>query len=157
MSDEIDDDNAPTRLRSLLTELWDGVRAHGLQAPAKGREGERLIHAYCGGIAKLRNELEDARSQLAALTAERDALKAALGDVEAMREEVLATAREEGRAAGAEEMRARCVEIAMEWVLCKTTGLAESLAANQIAGRIRSLATTPAPEPAAPTPGEGKP
>jgi hypothetical protein len=41
-------------LKSLLTELWEGVRLHGLQAPTKGRDGERLIHAYCGGIAKLR-------------------------------------------------------------------------------------------------------
>jgi hypothetical protein len=46
------------KLRSLLTELWEGVRIHGLQAPPNGRDGERLIHAYCGGIVKLKNELE---------------------------------------------------------------------------------------------------
>ena len=45
--------------KSLLAELWDGVRIHKLKAPTKGREGERLIHAYCGGIAELRNRLED--------------------------------------------------------------------------------------------------
>lgn len=53
-------DEFAVRWRSLLTELWEGVRAHGLSAPSNGRDGERLIHAYCGGIVKLRNALEDA-------------------------------------------------------------------------------------------------
>jgi uncharacterized coiled-coil DUF342 family protein len=63
-------DEAMVTRDSLLVELWEGVRAHGLWAPKQGRDGERLIHAYCGGIAKLRPEVEDAR---AALDAERKA------------------------------------------------------------------------------------
>lgn len=50
------------RLRSLLTELWSGVSLHGLTAPSKEREpgeGARLIHAYCGGIAEVRNDRDE--------------------------------------------------------------------------------------------------
>ena len=53
-------------LRSLRTELWEGVRAHGLKAPTEHQEpGEsaRLIHAYCGGIAALRNEVAELRGE----------------------------------------------------------------------------------------------
>lgn len=51
-------DDATVRLKSLLAELWDGVRIHNLKAPARGRDGERLIHAYCGGIVERDNEIE---------------------------------------------------------------------------------------------------
>lgn len=50
-------------LRSLLTELWEGVRIHGLKAPTKGRDGERLIHAYCGGIVEASEALDAAYKQ----------------------------------------------------------------------------------------------
>lgn len=44
-------------LRSLRTELWDGVRAHGLRAPVQGSEGARLIAAYCGSIVEARERV----------------------------------------------------------------------------------------------------
>ena len=73
------------RLKSLLSELWEGVRIHGLTAPPQGkaREGERLIHAYCGGIARLTVERDEARDEVARLRA---ALRVLAGQaVEAVR------------------------------------------------------------------------
>ena len=60
-------------LRSLLTELWEGVRSHGLKAPTRGRDGERLIHAYCGGIV-------EAQERAAAAQLERNRLFNRLAD-----------------------------------------------------------------------------
>ena len=54
--------------QSLLTELWSGVRVHGLNGNIGKRDGERLIHAYCGGIVTVMNELEEARIDLAKMT-----------------------------------------------------------------------------------------
>jgi hypothetical protein len=50
-------DDAVVRWESLTAELWRGVKAHGLTAPKRGRDGERLIHAYCGEIVRLRAEV----------------------------------------------------------------------------------------------------
>lgn len=52
---------------SLLTELWDGVRKHGLNGNIGQRDGERLIHAYCGGIVTVMNERDDLAADLARL------------------------------------------------------------------------------------------
>lgn len=63
------EDGVEGKYRSLLTELWDGVRAHGLTAPKQGSDNVRLIHAYCGGIAELRNKLENAEASMSKLWA----------------------------------------------------------------------------------------
>lgn len=76
---------AATRFKALLIELWEGVRTHGLWAPSQGRDGERLIHAYCGGIVKAKERAEEAeKDRNAAIVraekaeAERDALRATI-------------------------------------------------------------------------------
>jgi len=56
-------DEAAVRWKSLLSELWEGVRAHGLLAPKGGRDGERLIHAYCGTVVSLQNDVERLTSE----------------------------------------------------------------------------------------------
>jgi uncharacterized small protein (DUF1192 family) len=63
---------AEIECKSLLVELWEGVRAHGLTAPTKGRDGERLIHAYCGGYVRMMQERDAALADVARLKAERD-------------------------------------------------------------------------------------
>lgn len=63
-------DEAIIQRKSLLAELWDGVRIHGLRAPTKGRDGERLIHAYCGGIVEVLNERDEAKAEVERLRAE---------------------------------------------------------------------------------------
>jgi len=50
--------------QSLLTELWEGVRAHGLTAPKRGTDSERLIHAYCGGIVRTNQKLDEVSKAL---------------------------------------------------------------------------------------------
>lgn len=69
-------DDLDVRWLSLLTELWGGVRAHGLWAPTKGRDGERLIHAYCGGIVKANQDRDAARARVAEMEAALRALVA---------------------------------------------------------------------------------
>ena len=54
-------DDAVTRLESVMSELWEGVRVHGIWAPKTGRDGERLIHAYCGAIVERDIEIERLR------------------------------------------------------------------------------------------------
>ena len=68
-------------------------------------------------------------------------------------ESALATAREEGRAAGAEEMRERAAMVVGAAVesFPHPRQLASILFLKDLFDAIRSLATTPAPEPAAPT------
>ena len=58
-------------------------------------------------------------------------------------ESALATAREEGRAAGAEEMRERAATL-----VGAGNGYFIATPRHVLASKIRSLATTPAPEPA---------
>ena len=72
-------------------------------------------------------------------------------------ERAIATAREEGRAAGAEEMRERAAMVVGAAVesFPHPHQLASILFLKQLFDAIRALATTPAPEPAVPTPGDG--
>jgi len=64
---------------SLLTELWNGVREHGLNGNIGKRDGERLIHAYCGGIVTVMNERDELRASALAAEAEVEAWKLASG------------------------------------------------------------------------------
>jgi predicted nucleic acid-binding Zn-ribbon protein len=58
-------DKLSAELRSLRTELWEGARIHGLEIPPPEKpESERLIHAYCGGIVKVRNALDEAQMEI---------------------------------------------------------------------------------------------
>jgi hypothetical protein len=57
--------DAEARMQSLFNELFDGAKAHSLFVQKQGREGERLINAYCGGIVRAHEDRDAALAKLA--------------------------------------------------------------------------------------------